>query len=468
MKKKLLIFLTGSLIFCLFSQSVILANPPTSSGNYNLEYHCELINFTEQPINKITVKGLSLLQDNSNYYSLINQNIDGEIESKENTIFFTKKIEDIKPKSSTKIIHKYDVLLNPINTQIDINKVQPIKDRRPFFIYLNPEPYIESDNVLIKKVAQQLVGDEQNPYIKAKVLYEFVATKMKYNTNSPIQNTGSVNAIKDIKKAGVNQQQGGVCYDYATLYTALLRSQGIPARVISGFKITSYDLNDLEKYKRIDIIYNLHSWVEFYLEPYGWVFADPTIDSFSNDNIFSNFIQTDNLYIKKGYNLPSDILECTIESENKSDIKVRQSVILKKNITKIPIEETNKKKKNQSDKTNNWNSQDSKNTNNSNPIRKSQDDKKFIKINPINIDYIIDYRKKNVQKITEYQKAKHEYKTAEHQEQAKEVGKTEEKIRDSNKKITSSSHIENKENRLNIFQRIAKIFTNLFNKLFKE
>lgn len=150
-------------------------------------------------------------------------------------------------------------------------------------------------------MAHQLVGNKNNPYTKAKILYEFVATKMKYNLNSPIKNTGSINAIEDIKKAEINQQQGGVCYDYATLYAALLRSQDIPARVISGFKISPYDLADLEKHNQIDIIYNLHSWVEFYLEPYGWLFADPTIDFFSDDNdVFQNFIETNNLYIKKG------------------------------------------------------------------------------------------------------------------------------------------------------------------------
>lgn len=479
MKKKLLIFVMSFGIVSSFSQFDVWANPSSASqslsGNYSLKYRYEFINSATQPVDKITVKGLLLLKDSSGYYTLVDQNIDGEIEKRKGMYYFTKEINDIKPKTVSQIVDEYIIQLNPIVNQIDFNQVQPLKNKENFSAYLNPEPYIEPNNALIKETAQQLVGNESNPYIKAKTLYKFVATKMKYNLDSPIKNTGSVNAMEDIMKAEINQQQGGVCYDYATLYVALLRSQGIPARVISGFKISSFDLEDLESYDQINIIYNLHSWVEFYLEPYGWVFADPTVDSISDDSdIFQNFIGTNNLYIKKGYNLPSDILEYSIESESKSQIKVRQSAVLKKNAIKESIGENNQYTQNGNQ--GNELKEDSKEESGSNSVNHQDQDKTAIENNTksnkyvnININNIIEYRKENAYKVSEYQKAKKESKKIESVTQPKAENQTtkKENIQNTNDDTGLSLQTED-EGKPNLFQRIISFFIKIFNKLFKR
>lgn len=480
MKKKLHIFLTGFIVFSLISHSVVFANTPSrfqsSSANYCLEYRYDFINSTKYPINKILVKGLMLLDDTSEYYSLVSQNVDGKIEDEEYMSYFTKEIENIKPQTVTQIIHQYELQLSPVNSQIDSNKIQPLKSKEGFDKYLNPESYIDSDYPLIKETAEMLVGDENNPYIKAKLLYEFVATKMKYNLDSPIKNTGSINAIEDIKKAEVNEQQGGVCYDYATLYTALLRSQGIPARVISGFKVSPYDLADLEKRNQINIIYNLHSWVEFYIEPYGWTFADPTIDIYHDGNdIFQNFTKSNNLYIKKGYNLPFDILEYTIDSVHKADVKVRQSAILKKNVSEIPIEEENNEydqdapteypepvtEENAKNETDNSN----------NPIPNHEiKEKAFPKSTesnepkPINVNNIIEYRRESVYKILDYQKAKKELKNINYNKQSGTKDSINKNIEIKDDNSSKSSLQTQTENKPNFFQRIISFFIKLFNK----
>lgn len=479
MKKKLLIFFIGFNIFSLFNQFDVWANPSSTSqslsGNYSLKYRYEFINSSAQPIDKMIVKGLLLLKDSSGYYTLVDQNIDGEIEKRKGMYYFTKEIDDIKPKTVSQIVDEYIIQLNPIINQVDLNKVQPLKNIEDFKGYLNPEPYIEPNNAMIKETAQQLVENESNPYIKAKILFEFVITKMKYNLDSPIRNTGSVNAMEDIMKAEINQQQGGVCYDYATLYAALLRSQGIPARVISGFKISSNDLEDLENYNQIDIIYNLHSWVEFYLEPYGWVFADPTVDFTSNGNdIFQNFIGTNNLYIKKGYNLPSDILEYSIESESKSEIKVRQSAIFKKNVIKESIEEN--KQDTQNGNQGNEPKEDSKEESGSNSVNHQDQDETAIENNTksnkyvnVNLNNIIEYRKENAYKVSEYQKAKKESKKIESvtQPKAENQATKKENIQNTNDDTGLSLQTED-EGKPNLFQRIISFFIKIFNKLFKR
>lgn len=462
MKKTLCVMLIGCLFFSFSSNAIAWANSSFSQtpvGNYVLEYQYEFVNSSKQPVDQLTVKGLSLSQDNSAYYSLIGQNTDGIIEEKDGMSFFKKEFEKIKEKTTVKYTNTYNLQLDTIQYSIDASKVQPLQNNEDLQVYLKPESYIESEYPLIKGTAQQLTGSESNPYIKARILFEFVATQMRYNLDSPIKNTGSINAIEDIQKAGTDLQQGGVCYDYATLYAALLRSQGIPARVISGFKITPFDLGDLDRYKKIDIIYNLHAWVEFYLEPYGWVFADPTIDSVLNmDQIFQNFAQTENLYIKKGYNLPYDILEYTITSDNKSDMIVRQSAILKRN-------------KEQTSSIGHEEKPNEAGPENENPSTDfpDEDKKENRGTQSINIRHFINYRKKNVNKIIEYRKAKQEYQMAEEKEDKDNEVQQEKK--DKEKKIAKKSseasvETKDKEENLNIFQRIIQFFIHLFNKLF--
>ena len=48
--------------------------------------------------------------------------------------------------------------------------------------------------------------------------------------------------------------QKGICFDYASLMTALLRSQGIPTKLMVGYSGTVY-----------------HAWISVYLEETGWV-----------------------------------------------------------------------------------------------------------------------------------------------------------------------------------------------------
>ena len=58
----------------------------------------------------------------------------------------------------------------------------------------------------------------------------------------------------------------GMCYDYATMFAGMLRSIGVPCKVVKGYK------NGSVRY---------HSWNEVYLDK--WVIIDVTHDSMSKD-----------------------------------------------------------------------------------------------------------------------------------------------------------------------------------------
>jgi hypothetical protein len=75
----------------------------------------------------------------------------------------------------------------------------------------------------------------------------------------------------------------GVCADYAILYTALLRANRIPSRVVGGIPVT---LILGEKDKTLDVG---HAWVEVKLPGYGWIPVDITQeDGFMNTDYYLN------------------------------------------------------------------------------------------------------------------------------------------------------------------------------------
>ncbi|NLL20998.1 MAG: transglutaminase domain-containing protein, partial [Firmicutes bacterium] len=106
---------------------------------------------------------------------------------------------------------------------------------------------------------------------KARAICSFVITYLKYDINSGSRNSGALIALRS---------GSGVCEDYASLFAALCRASGIPARVVNGYcdpKGTG-DIWNLSPGERFPLQGYRHSWVEFYLHGSGWIPADPTMD----------------------------------------------------------------------------------------------------------------------------------------------------------------------------------------------
>lgn len=73
--------------------------------------------------------------------------------------------------------------------------------------------------------------------------------------------------------ADVVAQRRGVCQDFAHLMLAILRSNGIPARYVSGY-IEAYDPEKVDR--RLIGAAASHAWVEVYLPGGTWWGLDPT------------------------------------------------------------------------------------------------------------------------------------------------------------------------------------------------
>ena len=107
---------------------------------------------------------------------------------------------------------------------------------------------------LIRAMCQEIVGDETNPLLKAKRIYEYVTDRVRY---SYVRRYSTILSIPEY--AAVNQK--GDCGVQAVLFITLCRCAGVPARWQSGLFAAPYDIGG-------------HDWAQFYVAPYGWLYAD--------------------------------------------------------------------------------------------------------------------------------------------------------------------------------------------------
>ena len=106
----------------------------------------------------------------------------------------------------------------------------------------------------LRSLLEEILQGEKNPVNKARKIYDYVTTHVMYSFMREYY------CIENISEyAAVNLK--GDCGVQALLFITLCRMAGIPARWQSGLYVT-------EPYT------GCHDWAQFYIAPYGWVFAD--------------------------------------------------------------------------------------------------------------------------------------------------------------------------------------------------
>jgi hypothetical protein len=68
-------------------------------------------------------------------------------------------------------------------------------------------------------------------------------------------------------------QKSGYCTYFASAMTVMLRSTGVPARMVTGF-LTSQYIQD--SHRSILRDHDFHAWTEVYFPKYGWITLDST------------------------------------------------------------------------------------------------------------------------------------------------------------------------------------------------
>lgn len=106
----------------------------------------------------------------------------------------------------------------------------------------------------LKLLLNEILEGETNAVKKARKIYDYVTTHVMY---SYMREYFCIENISEY--AAVNLK--GDCGVQALLFITLCRMAGIPARWQSGLYVSGPDTTS-------------HDWAQFYVEPYGWVFAD--------------------------------------------------------------------------------------------------------------------------------------------------------------------------------------------------
>ncbi len=119
----------------------------------------------------------------------------------------------------------------------------------------------------IPQLAKQITAGSASNYLRAMAIENYLQAKFGYTLQLPGQwESDPLAAFLFVRKKGH-------CEYFASSMAVMLRTLGIPARVVNGFRGGQY--NDVTA-SYIVREKDAHSWVEAYFPEYGWVTFDPT------------------------------------------------------------------------------------------------------------------------------------------------------------------------------------------------
>ena len=119
----------------------------------------------------------------------------------------------------------------------------------------------------VPALAAQITKSAGNDFDKAAAIENHLRTRFGYTLELPRT------AVKDPIANFLFERKQGHCEYFASSMAVMLRTRGIPSRVVNGFR--SDEFNDLTG-NYVVRAKDAHSWVEAYFPGYGWQTFDPT------------------------------------------------------------------------------------------------------------------------------------------------------------------------------------------------
>lgn len=111
----------------------------------------------------------------------------------------------------------------------------------------------------VRDLAGRIVAGKTSVLARAKAIYDWTCENMYRDPATIGCGKGDVCALL--------QRPGGKCTDIHSVFVALCRAAGVPAREIFGIRMGKALEQDISGWQ--------HCWAEFYLPGYGWVPVDP-------------------------------------------------------------------------------------------------------------------------------------------------------------------------------------------------
>jgi len=120
-----------------------------------------------------------------------------------------------------------------------------------FAPFLRSNQYVDFNrNTKAVSVAAQLVAGHEDVLDKVEAIYDYVVSNFTYDYElAEAVQSGYVPNLDEFL-----ERKKGICFDYASLMTAMLRSQGIPTKLVIGYAGDVY-----------------HAWISVYSDEHGWI-----------------------------------------------------------------------------------------------------------------------------------------------------------------------------------------------------
>src|SRR3989344_1388405 len=159
-----------------------------------------------------------------------------------------------------------------VKTQNSITKIGkkikfPIEEKLPGEIipYTKPSETIDAGNEDIIRLASEIVKGEDDLYSAVFKVADWTKNNIEYDLST-------LTAEVSQKASWVLENKQGVCDELTSLFIALLRAVGVPAKFVSGMAYTNSPL--------FPVNWGAHGWAEVYFPNYGWVPFDVTYGEF--------------------------------------------------------------------------------------------------------------------------------------------------------------------------------------------
>ncbi|WP_052339914.1 transglutaminase-like domain-containing protein [Gorillibacterium massiliense] len=165
--------------------------------------------------------------------------------------------------------YSVSVLQQASETKYKVVVKEPVtvKLANPNDVFLQSNKMINFDDKMAAvKKAKELTKNAKTEQEKVSLLYDYITKTIVYDDKKI--KTLSNNYIPVIDNVLADGK--GICYDYSTLFAAMLRSLNIPTKLMMGYK------KDISVY---------HAWNQVYLKDKGkWVTIDTTYDATLRQN----------------------------------------------------------------------------------------------------------------------------------------------------------------------------------------
>ncbi|MGI6239915.1 MAG: transglutaminase-like domain-containing protein [Christensenellales bacterium] len=116
----------------------------------------------------------------------------------------------------------------------------------------------------LRDLAARIVGREENPLEKARLIYDYLTRVPTYSFMPPYFTVADLTGF-------MATRMKGDCGVFALLFITLCRISGVPARWQSGLYTTPIEIG-------------MHDWAQFYVAPYGWLYADASFGNSARRN----------------------------------------------------------------------------------------------------------------------------------------------------------------------------------------